>query len=75
MWTAKTEAFENADVIRLFVAYADDCCSVFERCVFKRKRISVAVGGENAAKTIVWTGPKCNLKNLHPGQSLIGLCE
>ena len=53
MWTAKTEAFENADVIRLFVACADDYCSVFERCVFKRKRISV--DGENAAKTIVWT--------------------
>ena len=40
-------------VIRLFVACADDYCSVFERGDFKRKRISV--DGENAAKTIVWT--------------------
>ena len=53
MWTAVTQAFENADVIRLFVACADDYCSVFERCIFKRKRVSV--DGENAAKTIVWT--------------------
>ena len=46
--------FRNADVIRLFVTCADDYnCSVFERCVFKRKRSSV--DGENAAKTIVWT--------------------
>ena len=28
-------------------------CSVFERCVFKRKHVSM--DGENAAKTIVWT--------------------
>ena len=50
-----TQAFENADVIHLSVACADDYCSVFERCVFKRrKRISV-MEGENAAKTIVWS--------------------
>ena len=53
MWTAKTETFENAYVIRLFVACGDDHCSVFVRCIFKRKRTSV--DGENAAQTIVWT--------------------
>ena len=50
--TAETENFVSADVIHLFVACADDYCSVFERCVLKLKRISV--DGENAAKTIVW---------------------
>ena len=53
MWTAKTDTFEDADVICLFVAGTDEYSSVFERCVFKRKCISV--DGENVAKTIVWT--------------------
>ena len=43
MWSTKPEAFENADVIRLFFACADDYCSVS------------SVDGENTAKTIVWT--------------------
>ena len=42
--TLKTEAFEDADIIRLFIACAGDYCSIFEQC-----------DGENAAKTIVWT--------------------
>ena len=46
VWTTKMEAFENADVIHLFVACADDYCSVFEG--------HISVDGEKAAKTIVW---------------------
>lgn len=38
-WTAKTEAFTNDAVSRLFVAYAENWCSVFEQCVFKRKAL------------------------------------
>ena len=45
-WTAKTEAFENVEVIHIAnIAGASICRSVFQR---------FSVDGENAAKTIVW---------------------
>ena len=58
VWTAKMEAFGNADVIHItniagasFVACADDCGSVFEGIEFQ----CFSMDGKNAAKAIVWT--------------------
>jgi len=50
VWTAKTEPFENVNVIHITGACAKDACDVL-LCIYVSERFSV--DGENTAKMVM----------------------